>query len=196
MNELIELDKKLFLFLNGYHFDWLDPIMYWATDKMTWLPLYVLLMYFIVKDYRNETWIVLISMTIAIVLADQFTSTLMKPYFARLRPSHDPTLSGLVHIVNGYKGGKFGFASSHAADTFGTATFLWLLFSKRRKWITVMFLWAALMAYSRIYLGVHYPADILVGAFFGVLAGIAGYRIFIWLKNAVDNRKTNPSDGT
>src|SRR5687768_11205946 len=107
IDELIELDKKLFLSLNGYHIEWLDPIMYWATNKMTWLPLYVLLMYFIVKDYRKETWIVLISMTLTIVLADQITSTLMKPYFARLRPTHDPTLSGLVHIVNGYKGGKF-----------------------------------------------------------------------------------------
>jgi undecaprenyl-diphosphatase len=91
----------------------------------------------------------------------------MKPYFGRLRPSHDPALDGLVHIVNDYRGGLYSFASSHAANAFGVSFFLWLTVRKSLGWIWIMFIWATIFSYSRIYLGVHYPADIVVGALLG-----------------------------
>jgi undecaprenyl-diphosphatase len=188
IDQLMELDREIFLYLNGHHAPWLDPIMLFVTETLSWLPLHLFLLYLIFKDHQKKGWFVLIGLVITIVLADQVTSTLMKPYFARFRPSHEPTLQSLVHIVNGYKGGKFGFASSHAANTFGVATFLFLLFGKTRRWIILLFLWAALVTYSRIYLGVHYPGDILVGGLVGMLSAVAGFWVYRWLKKIYDDR--------
>ncbi|SKC52874.1 phosphatase PAP2 family protein [Ohtaekwangia koreensis] len=183
METLIELDKKLMIFLNGFHTPWLDPVILFATQTLTWLPLYAFLVYLIIKEYRREVWMALIAIAITIVLADQITSGLMKPYFERFRPSHEPSLEGLLHFVTGpdgkvYKGGLYGFASSHAANTFGAAAFFFFLLRKTRKWIGVLFVWALFVAYTRIYLGVHYPGDILVGGLIGVGCGWIGYRVY------------------
>src|SRR5258708_2597210 len=155
MQTLIDLDKKLLLFLNGLNNPFLDPIMYYATITFFWLPLYLFLIFLIFKNYKKDTWSILLGAAITIILADQITTSLMKPFFARLRPSQEPSLQSLVHLVNGYKGGLYGFASSHAANTFGTALFVWLVLNpiyKRAGWI---FIWAVFMTYTRIYLGVH-----------------------------------------
>lgn len=152
-----------------------------ATKTIFWLPLYLFLVYLIVKLKKWDTLYILLGIALTIALADQITSGLMKPFFARLRPSHDPSLEGLLHLVNNYKGGLYGFASGHAANTFGTATFIYLLFKDRYFWIKYIFLWAALMTYTRIYLGVHYPGDILVGALIGLLCGWIGFRFANWL---------------
>lgn len=192
IDKLIELDKQFLLFFNGYHVPWLDPIMLFITGTFVWLPLYLFLIYLMVKDYKKEAWIPVIGVAVTILLADQITASLMKPYFARLRPSQEPTLVGLVHLVNGYKGGMYGFASSHAANTFGTATFFWLLFGEKRKWILFLFFWAATMTYTRLYLGVHYPGDILVGGLVGVFSGIAGHRVFVWLRKRRDAQRQTP----
>lgn len=196
IDQLLEYDREIFLYFNGLHAPWLDPAMLFITETLSWLPLYLFLLYLIFKDHQKEGWLVLAGIVVTIVLADQITSTLMKPYFARLRPSHEPSLQSLVHIVNGYKGGKFGFASSHAANTFGTATFLFLLFGKTRKWITLLFLWAAVVTYSRIYLGVHYPGDILVGALVGMMAAVASFWLYRWLKNVYERRKKQATSGS
>jgi undecaprenyl-diphosphatase len=187
---LLELDRQVLIYLNGQHTPWLDPVMLFITETFVWVPLYVSLIYLTVKDYRKEAWIAIIGVAITILLSDQITASIMKPYFARLRPSQEPTLIGIIHLVSGYKGGLYGFASSHAANTFGTATFFWLLFGEKRKWIGALYLWAALMTYTRIYLGVHYPGDILVGGLVGGLSGIVGYRVFVWLKKFSDKRKS------
>lgn len=188
MESILELDRELFLFLNSLHADWLDPIMFWITKTIVWLPLYVFLLYLSIKEFKKQTWIVLVSIGLVILLADQATSGLMKPFFERLRPSQDPNLQGLIHLVNGYKGGKFGFASGHAANTFGTATFFYLIFRNKHHWIKWIFVWAGLMTYTRIYLGVHYPGDILVGALVGFTMGWIGYRVHSFLFKKINTQ--------
>jgi len=183
MQTLIDLDKKLLLFLNGVNNPFLDPIMYYSTNTFFWLPLYLFLIFLIFKNYKSEAWFILLGAAITILLTDQITSSLMKPFFARFRPSHEPSLQGLVHFVNGYKGGMYGFASSHAANTFGTAIFVWLVLHPIYKRVGWIFVWATFMTYTRIYLGVHYPGDILVGAIIGIACGWVGYRLSRWLND-------------
>jgi undecaprenyl-diphosphatase len=178
IDKLIEYDHRLFIWLNGFHAPWLDPVMLYVSETWVWLPLHVVLIYLIFKDFSKHGWLVLFAVAITLTMSDQVTTSIMKPYFARLRPTHDPTLESIVHIVDGYRGGQFGFASSHAANTFALATFFFLLFRTSHKWIAFLFAWATLVAYSRVYLGVHFPGDILVGGMVGAITAFIGYRLF------------------
>ncbi|HEX6227555.1 MAG TPA: phosphatase PAP2 family protein [Chryseolinea sp.] len=181
IDQLIEYDKELLRFLNGYHTPWLDPVMLVLTETVTWLPLFLLLIYVIIKEHKKESWIILLGIALTILLADQITASIMKPYFGRLRPSQEPTLEGLIHLVQGYRGGQFGFASSHAANSFGLATFCFLAFNRTKPWVIWLFAWAAFMTYTRIYLGVHYPGDIVVGGLVGMICGWVGFKTSEWL---------------
>ncbi len=174
MEQLIKLDKDLFSFLNNLYTPWLDQCMYYMTNTYFWIPLHVALLYLIVKVYGKRSWIIILGLILVIVATDQVTTGLMKPYFLRLRPTHDPELQDIVHTVNNYKGGLYGFASSHAANTFGVAMFLWLLLKPKYPWVVFLFLWATLVTYTRIYLGVHFPGDIVVGGLIGIGFGWMG----------------------
>ena len=182
MAKLLELDREIFIFLNSIHSPFFDQLMYLLTETYVWIPLYLALIIVLIRKYKKNSIWILLGAILTIILADQITTSLMKPFFARLRPSHEPGLQVFIHLVNGYKGGLYGFASSHAANTFGIATFLWLLFRDKTKWIGLIFLWAACVTYTRLYLGVHFPGDILVGALVGALCGTTAYKIFEWLK--------------
>lgn len=182
LHDVMELDRRLLVWLNGFHADWLDPVMYYTSQTLFWLPLYLFLLWLMIKDFKKEWWIPVIGIAVTILIADQVTSSIMKPFFARLRPSQEPSLQGIIHLVKDgagefYTGGLYGFASSHAANTFGTATFFVLLFRSRHRWIIWLFLWAACMTYTRIYLGAHYPGDILAGGTIGMLGGWIGYKV-------------------
>lgn len=176
-------DRDLFIFLNQLHAAALDPIAYYATKTEFWLPLYLYLIFLIFRDHKKEGWFVLAGVAISILLSDQITSSLMKPLFARLRPSHEPTLESVIHLVNGYRGGLYGFASSHAANTVGIALYFYLLMRNRYRLAWLLFVWAGVMSYTRIYLGVHYPGDILFGALVGLMSGYVAFRFYEWLKN-------------
>lgn len=177
---LIALDRESFLFLNGLHSDWLDPIMLTISQTITWIPLYLVMLYFLLKEFKNESWAPLLGILITILIADQTNTAVLKPLFERLRPSRDPLLEGLVHIVNGYKGGLYGFASSHASNTFGVAVFLTMVLKKNQWLIAMLFLWAITVSYSRIYLGVHYPGDVIGGAIIGVISALIGIRCYLF----------------
>ena len=177
---LNHIDTELFLFLNGIHNEFLDSFMYGITNKFIWIPLYLFIIILTVHDQKKESIWIILGVIILISLSDLIVSGMMKPYFERLRPSRDPDLEGLVHVVNEYRGGSFGFASGHAATSFCLATFIWLALRKQRPWIWILFIWSVVFSYSRIYLGVHYPADILVGALIGYSLALIGYRVYLW----------------
>ncbi len=183
VEQLKAWDEQLFLWLNQFHTSWLDPLMFQITKTEVWIPLYVLLIYLIFRNYKKEGWLILVGIVATLLITDLVTYRFMKPFFHRLRPSNEVSLKEIIHLVNGYTGGLYGFASSHAANTIGVAFFIFLLFKNRYRWIWTIFIWAFVMSYSRIYLGVHYPGDILVGALVGILGGYIGYRLYQWLRS-------------
>lgn len=169
---LIQTDTDVFLWLNSMHNLFWDIVMKMASGKIIWGALYLALVYALWRAYGWRVAIVtLISAALCVLVADQITASLMRPYFARLRPANlENPISPLVHIVDGYRAGRYGFPSSHASNTFAIATFLSLVFHRKR-FTLFIFLWALLNCYSRIYLGVHYTGDILVGLIIGSLIG-------------------------
>ena len=189
MEKLLALDREILLFLNGLHSPFMDPIMYFLTDGRAWLPLYLLTGYLVYRNYKKESLWIAGGIILSIVITDQITTTFMKPFFARLRPSHEPSLQGLLHHVNNYFGGLYGFASSHAANTFGVTMFLWLILRPHYRWAALLFIWPAVMSYSRIYLGVHYPGDIIVGTLIGLLTGWLVFRLYVRIKKRQDRLK-------
>lgn len=172
---LVQLDTRLFLAINGAHSSFWDSIMLFASGKFSWIPLYLLLTFFIARRHLWRALFWLTAIAILVLLTDQISVHLFKNVFQRLRPSHNVTLSGLINIVD-FRGGRFGFVSSHAANTFGVAVFLSFLFRKRRVTIGLL-VWAFFVSYSRIYLGVHYPGDILGGAILGTFLGISAWQL-------------------
>ena len=176
MDYLINLDTQLFLFLNGMHCDFFDTFMKMFSGRFIWIPMYAVLLLIVAKTFTlRQTIAICIGVALVITIADQGCATFIRPYFERLRPSNpDNPISELTHIVGGYRGGSYGFPSCHAANTFALATFMSLLFQSVR-FRKAIFLWAGVTIYSRIYLGVHYPGDLLVGAAIGSVIGVAVY---------------------
>lgn len=190
MEKILELDRELFLKLHdSFRSPLMDQMMMFLSETYAWIPLHLLLLYLLFRNYGRQVWIWLLAIGLTILLADQITSAVMKPLFERLRPSHEPSLAGQLNLVNGYRGGKYGFASSHAANTFGIATLIWLILKEYRPWIGLIFPWALLVSYTRIYLGVHYPGDIIAGCAVGCIAAVVAYLLFAWLKHYLDQRE-------
>lgn len=177
MIEIIsEIDQELFLLLNGGHTPFWDTVMYYISEKLTWVPLYLFLIFLIYKSEKRESLFIIFTLIIAVSIADQVTSGFMKPFFMRFRPCRDPVIQDLVHIVGGHCGGQYGFASSHSSTTFAIAMTAFLFLRQHYRYVFLLFIWAAIVAYSRVYLGVHYPGDILVGGLLGILIGFLVYR--------------------
>ena len=192
MNWLVEIDKKVFLYLNGKHSPLWDDIMFWISAKTSWIPLYLILLIIIIYRERPYKFIYTVLFVALVVLLCDQISVFIKDTVGRYRPTHDPEISHLVHIVNNRRGGQFGFVSSHAANTFGAAAFLANWF-KNYKWELFLFGWAAIVSYSRIYLGFHYPFDIICGALLGILIGTQCYvykvRTMVYIERKIEDRR-------
>lgn len=180
LERLIQLDIRLFLKLNSLHNDFFDPVMAFISGRVEWVPLYLVVVGIIVYKYRWKSIWIILAIILAVSLADLISTRLFKEQIQRLRPSHNPYLAGRVHLVNNYTGGLYGFVSSHAANSFCLAMFTIKLF--RQSLISyIMLVYAVLVSYSRIYLGVHYPGDIIGGAIIGASIGISIYYLNCYL---------------
>lgn len=180
MDWLLAQDRALLLLINGAHNSLADDFMSIVSEKWAWLPLYAVLLVLLYKLLGwRETGVAILALVVVIIVSDQTASTILKPLVERPRPCHVVDLKAVLHVVDGKCGGPYGFASSHAANFFGLATLVGWLLRKRYFWLSCMlFALAALVAYSRVYLGVHYPGDVVGGGLVGVLAGILGIFLF------------------
>lgn len=175
------IDADALLAVNGLHDMFQDAFWWMVTAKWSSLLLVLALAWILLHQNRRHALLVLAMLVLSILVADQVSSGLIKHLVERLRPTHDPSLESMVHVINGYRGGLYGFVSSHAANSFAIATLLALVM--RHRVVTLsMFTWALLQCYSRVYLGVHYPGDILGGIIVGVLAGWLVWQLMRWIE--------------
>lgn len=175
-------ERDLFFALNGSDSTFWDNTMWTFTGRFIWLPIMLLILFlFFYKTPRKEAFLAMLFFILLFVVCDQVSSSIFKPLFQRFRPTHHPDFENLVDIVNGYRGGQYGFISGHATNSFGVAVFLSLVY--RYRLLTVSLLsWALINCYSRIYLGVHFISDIVAGALVGSLIAFALYELYVWTR--------------
>jgi undecaprenyl-diphosphatase len=189
---ILDADRSAFLAINGAHSAAADTFFWYVSDARVWIPVYAFF-FVLIKlrwGWRGLGWSLPV-IALMILCSDTGSVLLFKNTVQRLRPSHAEDLNGLVHLVkdgNGefYMGGLYGFVSSHAANHFAIASFMIGILQRRPKWsIAVLLLWAMLISYSRVYLGVHYPGDVIVGGIYGIGIGVLAYQGFLFLHERV-----------
>jgi undecaprenyl-diphosphatase len=176
---LERLDQHLFLFLNSHNSPFWDQVMYIISGTVIWIPLYLAILVTFGIKYKRKFLVLILMIIIGITLSDQ-GSVFFKNTVHRLRPCHEPSLDGLVHLVKGICGGYYSFVSSHASNSFMVALFSLLLIRKRWFTYSIIF-WASVVGYSRIYLGVHYPGDVVCGSLLGAIIGWVVYELYKYI---------------
>lgn len=191
---IIDIDKQLLLWFNGSESLYLDHLVRTLTHAVTWVPFYLSLFYIVMKNNENvqKILLVLAGAGLCVLIAGTIDDTIVKPTVARWRPTHDPQIGLLVDIVDGYRGGKYGFFSAHASNTFSIAIFFWWLV-RSRLLTTAMIIWSLTNCWTRLYLGVHYPGDILVGLCWGALTGSLVYWLYQWILHRMQTVKVYTS---
>lgn len=170
LEAITSIDTRIFLAINGAHTDFLDFTLFWVSNKVIWLPFYAFLVYLLALHYKKQAWVLITLAVLLVVMSDQTSVHFFKDIIHRLRPCHNPAIMALVRLPDGHCGGEYGFVSSHAANSFGLAVYVgYFLNRKIRRFMIVLLVWAVLICYSRVYMGVHYPLDVLIGAAWGSL---------------------------
>ena len=210
LERLVHIDTEVLLAINGWHAPWADTLMWIISAKTTWIPLYLLLVGLLVWRYRKPAmtsvkWlqkvpvgvVVIVVIGLAVGAADFIASGILKDLVARPRPTRVPELEGVLHLVNGYRSGQYGFVSSHAANTMACGLLFSLIWRNKIATIGLM-LWVAVNCYSRMYLGVHYPSDILGGLMVGALMAVVAYQVLLKLgvlsRHDADEEQSNCTD--
>lgn len=188
---LIDLDKQLLLMLNGSESLFLDGLAKTLTTATTWIPLYIALFYVVLKnnDQAKKVLLIVGCALLCVLLAGSIDDLFVKPTVARWRPTRDPLIGADVDLVNGYRGGKFGFFSAHASNTFSLAVFFALLI-RNRALTVAMVLWSLVNCWTRMYLGVHYPGDILVGLIWGGIVGVTVWYLYFRVYTRISEETT------
>ena len=186
LQRLIDIDKQVMLALNGSDSLYMDGVMKIYTSTSVWIPVSLVLLFIVLKNNRPRTAILtILAVALTIVATDQVSSHLIKPLVARLRPCNDPTIMHLIDTVNGYRSGGYSFTSSHACNSFGIFAIVSLIIRNRALSLSLL-LWASINSYSRIYLGVHFPGDILCGAIIGTTIGSMVYLLYASVRKRIE----------
>ncbi len=166
-------DSDLFQLIHQAHKPWLDQPMVIISGKLTWIPLYAFLIYLLYKEYKSQVWKTILYLISTVIFADQVSSSIFKPLFKRLRPCHVEAFQSWIHLPASC-GGLYGFCSSHSANAFAVAIGFFLI-TKNKPFGLLLLIWATLIGYSRIYLGAHYPLDVIIGA---IVGGLGAWTLF------------------
>ena len=176
LEKILSLDTELFVYLNGLGSETYDGFWLMITKQINWIPLFLLILYLIYKKLgTKQTLYLLLFVAVLLVFTDQ-TTNLFKNGFKRLRPCNNPEINSFIRIVQTRT--SFSFFSGHAANTMAVATFLYLIFKRNFKYFWLLFLWPLIFAYSRIYLGLHYPLDIICGYLCGFILGFLMFKLY------------------
>ncbi|WP_425077127.1 phosphatase PAP2 family protein [Psychroserpens sp. S379A] len=190
LEELVQLDTELFVYLNGLGNKTWDAFWLFYTTKFNWIPFYALLLFLMYKHIKNTKVFLLTLLVIVLMITftDQITNLFKKVLVMRLRPCYNPEIDDIIRLVKRSCGGKYGYFSGHASNSMAVATFVSLILRSKYKYLPyILVVWAIVMAYSRIYVGVHYPLDILSGMLFGMISGNLFYKLFKYLQNRYEN---------
>ena len=186
LQRLIDIDKQMLLALNGSDSLYMDGVMKIYTSTAVWIPVALVLLFIVLKNNSPRAALLsVLAVVLTIVATDQMSSHLIKPLVARLRPCNDPTIMHLIDTVNGYRSGGYSFTSSHACNSFGIFTIVSLLIRNRALSLSLL-LWASINSFSRIYLGVHFPGDILCGAILGTAIGAVIYLLYSFIRKRIE----------
>jgi len=214
LETLTHIDTVVTLFLNGLHASWLDPVMFWVSDRFVWIPLYVFVLFIVVKKWKKKSILLIFLVALTFFISEK-SCNLLKNSTERYRPSHNTELKHKIHLVKEpkrklpffsktneelYTGGKYGFPSAHASNAMWFALFVFFFAGNRKTWVLLaIFFWAALLGYSRIYLGVHYWLDVECGYLVGTVCFamvFGGYSLFVNNKKSKYYDPTRPNERT
>ncbi|MCM1169882.1 MAG: phosphatase PAP2 family protein [Bacteroides sp.] len=177
-SDIVQFDQRISLAVNQWHAPWADAFMHTVSGTLTWVPLYLVLIGLMIYGYKRPAWILILGVILLVGAADWTSVHFFKNTVMRFRPSHEPLLEGLVRLPYG-KGGQYGFISSHASNCFAIAAYVTFALHRRFRIFRygILYVWAALVCYSRVYLARHYVGDVLCGALWGIFLAWVMWRV-------------------